>query len=108
MLNAWLFDMSYGQDVITRAYEITVDAIGKPSIPYTNSILERWSAAGLRDLTAIDAAERARAAQGKTEQVPGNSFDTDAFFGAALSRSFGEDFTPSMTHGSATSKRTKK
>jgi hypothetical protein len=76
------------------AYEITVDAIGKSSIPYTNSILERWAAANLHTLAEIDAAEQARAAAGHTQAAPGNSFDTDDFFDAALKRSFGDDYDP--------------
>lgn len=94
LIDTWLFTYRYGMDVITRAYEITVDAIGKPSIPYTNSILERWAAANLHTLAEIDAAEQARAAAGHTQAAPGNSFDTDDFFDAALKRSFGDDYDP--------------
>ncbi|MBE6620980.1 MAG: DnaD domain protein [Ruminococcaceae bacterium] len=92
MINTWLFTFHYGLDVITRAYEITADAIGKASIPYANSILERWDAAGLRTLKQIDQAEQERAAAPKNPTAPGNSFDTDDFFAAALKRSFGDDF----------------
>lgn len=92
LIDAWLFTYHYGMDIITRAYEITVDAIGKASIPYTNSILERWAAAGLHTMAEIDAAEQARAQEPASNPTPGNSFDTDAFFDAALKRSFGEDY----------------
>ncbi len=94
LIDTWLFTYHYGMDVITRAYEITVDAIGKSSIPYTNSILERWAAANLHTLAEIDASEQARAAAGHTQAAPGNSFDTDDFFDAALKRSFGDDYDP--------------
>lgn len=93
LIDTWLFTYQYGMDIITRAYEMTVDAIGKPSIPYANSILERWAAANLHTLAEIEAADAERVAQGKATSA-GNSFDTDDFFGAALQRSFGEDFTP--------------
>lgn len=93
LIDTWLFTYHYDIDIITRAYEMTVDAIGKPSIPYANSILERWATANLHTMADIEAADAARAAQGK-ETSAGNSFDTDDFFGAALQRSFGEDFTP--------------
>jgi len=93
-VDAWLFTYHYGMDVITRAYEMTVDAIGKSSIPYTNSILERWNAAGLRTLDEIQKAEEERNAAPKTASAPGNSFDTDDFFDAALKRSFGDDYEP--------------
>ena len=94
-IDAWLSTMNYSFDVILRAYEMTVDAIGKPSIPYTNSILERWAAAGLHTPEQIEQAEQQRAASA-SPVTAGNSFDTDDFFGAALSRSFGGDFSPSV------------
>ncbi len=93
LIDAWQFTYHYGMDVITRAYEMTVDAIGKSSIPYTNSILERWAAAGLHTLEDIQKAEDERSAA-KTDTAPGNSFDTDDFFDAALKRSFGDDYEP--------------
>ncbi len=92
LIDAWLFTLHYDMEIITRAYEITVDAIGKASIPYTNSILERWAAAGLRTMAEIDAAEQERAQAPASNPTPGNSFDTDTFFDAALKRSFGEDY----------------
>lgn len=91
-IDTWLFTYHYGMDVITRAYEITVDAIGKSSIPYTNSILERWAASNLHTLAEINAAEQSREAEAQSPSEPGNSFDTNAFFDAALKRSFGEDY----------------
>lgn len=94
LINTWLFTHRYGMDVITRAYEITVDAIGKSSIPYTNSILERWAAAGLHTLDEIEKAEAERTAASAAPTTPGNSFDTDDFFDAALKRSFGDDYEP--------------
>ncbi len=91
-IDTWLFTYRYGMDIITLAYEIAVDAIGKSSIPYTNSILERWAASDLHTLDDIKAAEQSRATAGQAKSEPGNSFDTDAFFDAALKRSFGEDY----------------
>ncbi len=94
LLDNWIRNYHYGMDVITLAYEIAVDAIGKSSIPYTNSILERWAAAELHTLPEIQAAEAARKSAASTPSAPGNSFDTDDFFGAALKRSFGDDYRP--------------
>ena len=93
LITAWLSTYQFDMDVITLAYEMTVDAIGKSSIPYTNSILERWAVAGLRTLEEIQKAEEARTAP-KAPTAPGNSFDTDDFFDAALKRSFGDDYEP--------------
>ncbi len=97
LIDTWLSTYRYGLDIITRAYEIAVDAIGKSSIPYTNSILERWATSDLHTLEEINAAEEARTANGKTPATAGNSFDTDDFFDAALKRSFGDDYTPAKS-----------
>ncbi len=88
MLAAWM-SFGYGIDVVRVAYEMTIHAINDPSMPYANSILERWNANGWKSLSEIEegiAAEKAKKAGNKTEL--GNSFDTDDFFEAALRRSF--------------------
>lgn len=95
MINTWLFTYHYDLDVITHAYEVTVDATGNPSIPYANSILDRWAAADLHTLSDIEKADAERTARSKSPTTPGNSFDTDDFFDAALRRSFGDDFKAS-------------
>ena len=80
-INAWVCDFGYGIDVIKKAYEVTVDATGKPSSSYANAILERWNKEGLRDVAAIDAA--------KSEKMPTDgSFDTNDFLYAAIRRTF--------------------
>ena len=86
MLDNWI-SYGYGEDIIRRAYEITVGAINEPSLPYANSILERWHSEGLDTAAQIDAkldAEREK----KGQAVMTGSFDTDDFFEAALKRSF--------------------
>lgn len=86
MLDNWV-SYGYGEDIIRRAYEITVGAINEPSLPYANSILERWHSEGLDTAAQIDAkldAEREK----KGQAVMTGSFDTDDFFEAALKRSY--------------------
>ncbi len=87
MLSSWC-DYGYGEDVVRRAYEITVGAINEPSLPYAHSILTRWSSEGLRTLQEIDARLAEEAAAKGSATALGNSFDTDDFFEAALRRSF--------------------
>ena len=94
MFEAWLSVHHFTTEVIQMAYERTVNATGKPSIPYANSILERWAAAGLSSVEQINEAEAAYEKQGKSGPTAGNSFDTNDFFDAALQRSFGEDYIP--------------
>ncbi|MBQ7338685.1 MAG: DnaD domain protein [Clostridia bacterium] len=97
MFDAWLTTHGFTIDVIRIAYEETINATGKPSVPYTNSILERWAAAGLKTAEQITQAQAAYKQQRANASTPGNSFDTNDFFDAALQRSFGEDYTPASS-----------
>lgn len=101
MLRAWV-GFGYDIEIVRRAYELTVAATGDASLPYANSILERWNSEGLKTAEEIDSAiareSEARAkqkgAKGKAQEsgTLGNSFDTDDYFEAALKRSFRETF----------------
>jgi len=85
-IEAWFGKFGYNIDIVSRAYEITVNATGEASVPYTNAILERWNAEGLRSIEEIDASIEIRKNEAKNEGA--GSFDTDDFFEAALKRSF--------------------
>ena len=87
MIEKWLCTMCYGDEILKKAYEITVDSIGKASIPYTNSILERWYADGYRTPEDV---EHAIAEYRRKKTANGSSFDVDDFFEAALKRTYGE------------------
>jgi DnaD/phage-associated family protein len=93
----WLDEWQFEIDVITRAYEITVDKINEPSVSYMNRVLENWYNSGLTTLEAIEAsletykknkAEAAHAASSVNGTESG--FRTDEFFEAALRRSYKE------------------
>ena len=87
MIENWVCTMQYGDDVLQLAYETTVNAINKASIPYANTILERWYAEGYRTLADV---EKAIADYGRKKTDGGASFDVDDFFEAALKRTYGE------------------
>ena len=72
----------YGEDIIKRAYEMTVNATGKPSIPYASKIIESWISQGIKSLEEIDALDKKR-----KNKASFSTFDTDDFFEAALERS---------------------
>ena len=85
----WTAEWEMPCEVIARAYEIAVSRTKEPSIPYTNAILEKWRAEGLRTAEDVDRFEAERRPVGAG--VPaGASFDTDDFFEAALKRSYGD------------------
>ena len=80
-LTTWVCDFGYGIDVIKKAYEVTVDATGKPSASYANAVLERWNKEGLRDVAAIETA--------KSENLPVNgTFDINEFLEDAIRKTF--------------------
>ena len=91
----WLDEWCLPIDVITRAYEVTVDKIGDPSVSYMNKVLENWKNSDLTTIGAVEASlenykkKKAEAAHG-TETVNGaeSGFQTDEFFEAALRRSY--------------------
>ena len=93
MLSAWL-SFGYDINIVRMAYEITVNATGEPSLPYTNAILEKWNANAWKTPAEIEAgmnAEREkREGNANSKKELGNSFDTDDFFEAALQRGFRE------------------
>lgn len=89
MLDRWI-SYGYGEEIIRRAYEITVDAIHEPSLAYANSILERWHSEGLDTAAQIDAMLDADREKKGEKTVTVGSFDTDDFFEAALRRSFSD------------------
>ena len=76
MIENWICTMQYGTEVIRLAYDATVDAIGKPSIAYANTILERWYAEGYRTVDDVTAAMEAY----RRQKLGGSSFDIDDFF----------------------------
>ena len=86
MLSRWMDDFSYGIDMVKCAYEVNVDAIGKPALPYANAVLERWFAEGYA--APADLEKDA----GKKSSADTASFETDAAFEAALRRSYGADY----------------
>ena len=84
LLESWICKMKYDEEMLTRAYEMTVGAIGKPSMPYANKILERWFAEGYKTAADVEKA----LADYKSKKNGGSSFDVDEFFEAALRRTY--------------------
>lgn len=92
MLRAWI-SFGYDIDIVRRAFEMTVNATGDASVPYTNAILERWNAEGLRTVEQIDAQINEKKAQKEADaqNTLGTSFDVDDFFEAALRRGLSQN-----------------
>lgn len=87
-ISAWVGEMGYSIEVIEKAYEVTADATGNASLPYANSVLERWFKEGHRTLEDIEMSYK-KNAEGKGAGE--SSFDTDDFFEAAIKRALGDN-----------------
>lgn len=86
MIEKWVCVMKYDTDILKLAYDSTVDAIGKPSLSYANTILERWYAEGYKTAEEIVRATD----EYRRKKMGGSSFDADDFFNAALKNTYGE------------------
>lgn len=83
----WFEEYNYGIEVITEAYDITVEKTGKLSLPYLAKILLNWHNKGL---VTIDDVRKSLSdyEKAREEKKEGNSsFDIDEFFELALKRS---------------------
>ncbi|MBQ6263524.1 MAG: DnaD domain protein [Clostridia bacterium] len=91
MIKAWCSDWGYGEDMVTEAYEITVNSTNEPSLPYANAILEKWHSLGFKTVDEARAYQKEHSAgtkKNKAGSKSASSFDTDDFFEAALKRSY--------------------
>ncbi len=82
----WCVTWAISPELVAAAYETTVNAIREPSIPYTDKILEKWHAAGVKTPADVAKLNEKQKPAAKT----GGSFDTDDIFEAALSRTYGK------------------
>ncbi len=55
LFGKWCVDWGFDMDIITRAYELTVDTIQTPTPKYTDAILTKWHDAGLCTLREVEA-----------------------------------------------------
>jgi len=83
----WCLTWSISPELVKAAYETTINAIHEPSIPYTDKILEKWHAAGVKTPADVEKLNEKTKPAAKTGS---GSFDTDDIFEAALSRTYGK------------------
>ena len=86
-IEKWTEEWAFPLDMIEYAYELTVNATNKASIPYANKILENWHNLGI---SSLESAKQAEFDHKKSSQPlsDNSSFDDDEFFQAALKRSY--------------------
>lgn len=86
LIELWTGTYAFDTEIITKAYEITVDTINEPSMPYTGAILEKWHSEGLKSIDEINDYVK----KSKEEKNGKSNFDVDDFFDAALKRSYSD------------------
>lgn len=82
-VEAWS-EYDFAEDILTLAYEITVNNTGEFAFPYMNKILVNWNEAGYR--TKAEVEDALKGYQKKKAEDSDSSFDIDEFFEAALRR----------------------
>lgn len=87
-ISQWSDTFGYGYEIIKKAYGITVDTIGEPSLNYANAILNKWYTNDLKTEEQIEASLKAEKGRKKGREGQ-KSFDSEDFFAAALARSYG-------------------
>lgn len=80
-IDMWL-KADISEELIRKAYDITVDKTGKASFVYASKIIENWIFAGYKTLTDVENSEA-----NHKNAIEKSSFDVDDFFKAALERS---------------------
>ncbi|MBR2615537.1 MAG: DnaD domain protein [Clostridia bacterium] len=79
MLGQWRTVFSFGEEMLTAAYERTVQSAKNPSIRYMHKILESWHRDGIATPDAIGKASQKR-------EMAEKSYDLDDYFEKAVSR----------------------
>lgn len=91
MIAAWLDDYGYGEDVVAKAYEITVNNTGKASLNYANTILKNWHEEGVKKVGDIQKKDSPAGKTTKTTRsgtATARSFDVNDALAKALERSY--------------------
>ena len=71
-------------ELLTKAYEITIEKTGKISYSYMAKILDNWQIAGIK---TVEDVEKSQEEYKSKQKLSMSTFETDDFFEAALKRS---------------------
>ena len=80
-IQLWI-ESAIPEELIRKAYDITVNKTGKISIAYASRIIENWISLGYKTVEDVEVSEKKR-----KDKLSMSTFDTDDFFEAALARS---------------------
>ena len=77
ILTQWQSEWNISFDLITLAYERTIEKTGKASMSYMNKILENWHSAGFQTVDEVVSGD-------KKPEESSSTFDLDEFFQKAV------------------------
>ncbi len=80
MISSWQTEFKSSDELITLAYERTVEKTGRASMSYMNKILKNWFEAGFVTVADVESGD-------KKPEVSAESSNLDEFFRIAVSRS---------------------
>lgn len=86
-ISAWRTRLSASAELVKAAYDVCVNAKGKVSFAYINSILENWVSQGISTPEQAQKAHEAFLQKQNGQGLSQSSFETDEFLELALRRS---------------------
>lgn len=87
----WCGEWNFSLEVIEKAFEVTIENTKTASVPYCNSVLDRWHASGYTTVSQVEEALIKYKHDKNDAREQKGSFELDEFFEAALNRSFGNE-----------------
>jgi DnaD/phage-associated family protein len=74
-IRSWT-SFGYGEEMLSEAYQITLDNTGKLAFPYMNKIIEKWNTEGIRSKEQLEKTQKVHKEQ-KHANNDESSFDLD-------------------------------
>ncbi|MBE6652803.1 MAG: DnaD domain protein [Ruminococcaceae bacterium] len=102
-MTKWRTEYQYRYEIIYYAYQITLENCREYNLPYVDAVLTGWHEQNLTTIEAVKAYNKGSKADRKRQKSSRvqsfgqeGSFETEDFFAAAVRRSFGDDFDPTV------------
>jgi DnaD/phage-associated family protein len=67
----------YDEDMISEAYQITLDKTGKMAFPYMDRIIEKWNAEGIKNKEQLEKSQKIYKEKSQKNETQKSSFDLD-------------------------------
>jgi len=83
IIGQWASDPKFDLELLKEAYDLTINAIGKPTLSYINSILIRWMNEGIDSLEKLKNSQSTQKEDGSAVK---KTYDLEDFFKAAVEK----------------------